>query len=142
MDRTNNPKYKSFVDNAIRSPNLCIHLKKNIEEDDEKVEIYPVYEQNFLSDSFLSFWFCDQCFQNCKLPKPGVLVYHDNFDELSFQDDIKMKNPYEDFIDENIKYTVRNSEFIKKYKSQVEMMKREKCNTVDFLIEKNTKDIF
>tara|TARA_B100002049_G_scaffold235650_1_gene220480 strand:- start:1176 stop:1334 length:159 start_codon:yes stop_codon:yes gene_type:complete len=52
-----------------------------------------------------------------------------------------MKNPYKDFIDENIKSTVRCSEFIKKYKSQVEMMTREKCNFVGFLIENNKKDI-
>lgn len=141
MDRKNNPKYKSFVDNAIKSPNLCIHIKDNIEECDEKMKIYPVYEQNFLSDSFISFWFCEQCFQNCKLPKPGVKVYHEDFDELSFQDDIKIKNPYKDFIDENIKYTVRNTEFIKKYRPQLEIMTREKCNVVDFLTEESKRGI-
>ncbi|WP_022944442.1 hypothetical protein [Pseudoalteromonas ruthenica] len=132
MSRSNNPKYKKFVDNASRSPGLCIHLKDNIESESEDIEIYPIYEQNFLSDSFLSFWFCEKCRNNYNIPESGIMVYHKDFDTLSFRDDIELENPYKEFIDENINHTVRSSEFFKKYKSQIEKKEKNRCEKVIF----------
>ncbi|TMP86731.1 hypothetical protein CWC05_12000 [Pseudoalteromonas ruthenica] len=135
MKRTYNPKYKKFVDNASRSPGLCIHLKDNIESESEDIEIYPIYEQNFLSDSFLSFWFCEKCRNNYNIPESGIIVYHKDFDTLSFLDEIELENPYKKFINENINHTVRSSEFFKKYKSKIEKKKKTDAKKL-FLIKK------
>lgn len=134
VNRMNDPRYKQFVRNAMRSPAMCIHLKEAIENADYSVSMHPVFEQNFMSDSFISFWFCDNCRKKCGFSTKGVYVFNKNYDEL-LENDVTLVNPFASFINENISYTLPAYQFSNFFNQGTHSKKPEECEVVDFEIK-------